>query len=574
MFQAAFQRLRLALGDYRSLLPYALLGVVAGVLAATVVLAFEFMLRAVASLWLGDFSAESFERLSPVWHFLLPLGGALLLGLVMHLLPPQWTGVGVVHVIGQLHNSHGRLPLPNAVVQFFAGSLALATGQSGGREGPGIHLGAAINSLLGRHLKLPNNSLRVLIACGTAAAIAAAFNTPIAGVIFAMEVIVAEYTVAGFIPVILAAVTATTLTRVVTGSALLFSIPAVEMTSMWELPFIGLLGLVAGAAAALFVISMRRSLQFQHHPIWLRYVVAGLITGTLALLAPQILGMGYDTLELALHGNISLYVLITIAVAKLLATAIACGLGLPMGIIGPNFVIGACIGGAMGALGALVMPEMASDPAFYVLLGMSSTLAAVLNAPLAALLAVVELSRSVGVIYPAMLAIITATLTARVVFRQPAVHQMVLQHQRMAVRENPLNQLLQSTSVTVVMDSSVLQVPSLLDTETAAGIKETPPNWCLVGEDDSRQLFSGEQLAECIAAIEEEALTIDILQLPLTPVEMLLMPIQATLREALDILDGKPDTAIHVSGHYQSIGITISGIVTLEHIERFYRNQV
>ena len=95
-----------------------------------------------------------------------------------------------------------------------------------------------------------------------------------------------------------------------------------------------------------------------------------------------------------------------------------------------------------------------------------------------------------------------------------------------------------------------------------------------MGEDDSRQLFSGEQLAECIAAIEEEALTIDILQLPLTPVEMLLMPIQATLREALDILDGKPDTAIHVSGHYQSIGITISGIVTLEHIERFYRNQV
>ena len=207
----------------------------------------------------------------------------------MQRLRPELTRVGVVHVIGQLHNAHGRMPLGNAVVQFIGGALALATGQSGGREGPGIHLGAAVNSLLGHHLELPNNSLRVLIACGTAAAIAAAFNTPIAGVIFAMEVIMAEYTVTGFIPVVLAAATATTLSRALLGGTALLTIPVIEMNSLWELPYIALLGFVAGSAAAGFIVLMKRCLRFQDQPLWLRFTAAGLVTGSLAVVTPQIM---------------------------------------------------------------------------------------------------------------------------------------------------------------------------------------------------------------------------------------------------------------------------------------------
>lgn len=572
-FAGIFQRFRFSLNDYRSLFPYAILGILAGALAALVVLAFEFLLLSVYSLWLDDFSGESFEDLASVWHFLLPVSGAVVLGVILHNLPADWNKVGVVHVIGQLHNAHGRLPLPNALVQFAAGAFALASGQSGGREGPGIHLGAAINSLLGQRFGLPNNSLRVLVACGTAAAIAAAFNTPIAGVIFAMEVIVAEYTVAGFIPVILAAVTATTITRAVAGGALLFGIPAIEMNSLLELPFIGALGFVAGTAAAVFVIIMRRAMQFQHHPLWLRYTAAGFITGLLALITPQILGMGYDTLQLSLGGEIGLGLLAAIAVAKLIATSIGCGLGLPIGIIGPSLVIGAALGGVLGSVGALLMPELSSSPAFYVLLGMSSTMAAVLNAPLAALLAVVELSRSVGVIYPAMLAIITATLTARVVYRQQAAHQMVLKHLQLRVQENPLNQLLQSTSVTAVMDSSVAQLSSVLNLETIQRIQQDTPNWCLVDDGGKRHLFRGSDLVEKLSAGEDLSEDVSVLQLELTSVDLQYMPVQATLREALDLLDGSTTTAIHVSGQYQSIGITISGIVTLEHIEHFYRTR-
>ncbi|MFT5483461.1 MAG: CIC family chloride channel protein [Halieaceae bacterium] len=573
MFQSGLHQLRLSLSDYRSLLPYAILGIVAGFLAAAVVLAFEYTAGLVGRLWLGDFSAESFEQLSPALRFLVPVGGALVLGLVMQQLKPELTRVGVVHVIGQLNNAHGRMPPGNALVQFFGGAIALATGQSGGREGPGVHLGAAINAYIGNYLELPNNSLRVLIACGTAAAIAAAFNTPIAGVIFAMEVIMAEYTVAGFIPVILAAVTATTLTRVLLGSGLLLSIPAIELTSLWELPFITVLGFVAGTAAAAFIVLMKYCMGFQQRPLWLRFTAAGLVTGTLAVFAPQIMGMGYDTLNLTLGGGIGLGLLLTIALAKLFATSISCGLGMPIGLIGPNLIIGACLGAAMGALGATVMPELASHPALYVLLGMCSTMAAILNAPLAALLAVVELSHNVGIIYPAMLAIITATLTVRVFYKQPAAHQMVLKHLQLRVRESPLNQLLQSTSVTAILDSSLQKLALQLDADTALALRDNPPNWCLLEIGTETGLIAGTTLADALQAAPDINDGVELANLDLPALKLHVLPMQATLREALDLLEQDDVDAIYVSGQYQSIGITISGVVTLAHIERFYRSR-
>ena len=150
------------------------------------------------------------------------------MGIAYAMLKPADRETGIVHVISCMHSHYSVLPLRNALVQFIGGAFALATGQSGGREGPGVHLGGAANSLLGQWLDLPNNSLRVLIACGTAGGIAAAFQTPLAGVIFAMEVIVAEYTVVGFIPVILAAVSASAVSHFFSGSSILPALPELE----------------------------------------------------------------------------------------------------------------------------------------------------------------------------------------------------------------------------------------------------------------------------------------------------------------------------------------------------------
>ena len=284
--------------------------------------------------------------------------------------------------------------------------------------------------------------------------------------------------------------------------------------------------------------------------------------------------MGYDTLNLTLAGGIGLSLLLLIALAKLVATAISCGLGLPVGLIGPNLLIGACLGAAMGALGALAMPDLASQPALYVLLGMCSTMAAVLNAPLAGLLAIVELSRNVDIIYPAMLAIITATLTIQVLYRQQAAPQMVLKHLQFKVRENPLNQLLQSTSVTAVMDSSVRELAPTLDPASVDRLCDETPNWCLLDGEDGLQLYTGDELAAALKNTEHSAEGVNLASLELPVRKLNQLPMQATLREALDLLEAAEQEAVYVSGQYQSIGITISGVVTLKHIERFYRTHV
>ncbi|MEM8660245.1 MAG: chloride channel protein, partial [Pseudomonadota bacterium] len=194
------------LTNYEALLPYSILGVIGGVASGLVVLAFEHAIVQVGTILGVGNGGEAFEDL-PYWMaFALPAGGAIALGLLYTLLKAEDRETGIVHVVSRMHSHYGVLPLRNAVLQFFAGTFALATGQSGGREGPGVHLGGAINSLFGQRMGLPNNSLRTLVACGTAGGIAASFHTPLAGFIFAMEVIVMEYSVAGLIPVIFAAV--------------------------------------------------------------------------------------------------------------------------------------------------------------------------------------------------------------------------------------------------------------------------------------------------------------------------------------------------------------------------------
>ncbi|MEQ8514506.1 MAG: chloride channel protein, partial [Chromatocurvus sp.] len=215
--------MQISLGPYRrylrryeSAFAYAVLGIIGGVASGLAVLAFEYAIRGLAELWQVS-RGEDFEALPRVWLFVLPTLGGITLGLAFSLLRPEDREGGLVHLVSRMHSHYGVLPLRNALVQFVGGAVALASGQSGGREGPGVHLGGAINSLLGQVLRLPHSSLRVLIACGTAGGIAAAFNTPLAGVIFAMEVVLMEYTIAGFLPVMLAAVTAAAVSQGIGG---------------------------------------------------------------------------------------------------------------------------------------------------------------------------------------------------------------------------------------------------------------------------------------------------------------------------------------------------------------------
>jgi CIC family chloride channel protein len=213
-------RQQLASGDALML---AIIGLFSGLLAGAVILAFRQLVEGVQALFLADATGENYESLASHWRLLLPLGGGLLIGIVFQYFSVEERRVGIVHVLERLGYHQAWLPLRNAVLQFFGAATSIISGHSVGREGPGVHLGAATGSLLGQWLSLPNNSLRTLVACGAAASIAASFNTPLAGVVFAMEVILLEYSISGFVPVILASVSATWVTRLVYGAAPAFS---------------------------------------------------------------------------------------------------------------------------------------------------------------------------------------------------------------------------------------------------------------------------------------------------------------------------------------------------------------
>lgn len=569
------------LTKYESVLAYSLLGIVGGVASGLVVLAFEQAIVGLAHVWGVEDGGDGFEAL-PRWAiFALPAGGAAALGIAFSLLKPQDRETGIVHVISRMHSHYGALPLRNALVAFIGGAFALATGQSGGREGPGVHLGGAINSQLGQALGLPNNSLRVLIACGTAGGIAAAFNTPLAGVIFAMEVIIAEYTVVGFIPVILAAVSATAVIHWLSGGGALFSIPPLHLNSLLEIPYIILLGFCCGLAVTAFIRISDFAARFSHWPVALRFALAGTFTGTLALGVPQILGIGYDTLNLTLHGEMAITALLVIALAKLVATAISCGVGMPVGLIGPNLLIGACIGGALGGTGGMLFPALASDPTLYIVIGMGAAMAAVLNAPLAAILAIIELTYNISISMPAMLAIVAATLTNTGLFRQQSAHQMVLRQLQRLVPGDPLNQLLHRTDVNSTMDTRVVRVPVQLRPADLEPLLEFQPTWCLVErEGEDLYLVRGSELLAWLTTTdgeseganedEKEDRIIDLTESDIRRWTMAPVPMQATLRQAMDTMRGNTVETVCVVERSRKTGkLILHGVVTRESIEKF-----
>lgn len=570
----SFGSYRRALTRYDSVTAYALLGIIAGISSGAAVIAFEHGIDQLALLWGVGNRGEDYETLSVFHRFLLPSLGGLALGIVFSFLRPEDREVGIVHVISRLHSNYGMLPWRNAMVQFFGGVVALATGQSGGREGPGVHLGSAINSIIGQRLALPNNSLRVLIACGSAGGIAAAFNTPLAGVIFAMEVIIAEYTVAGFMPVMLSAVAASALSQQFGGGSEIFDMSSVQLNTLWEIPYIALLGFFSGCAAAMLIRTSTISAGFGKWPVVVRFTLAGAVTGALGIVIPETLGIGYDTLGKVMYGQIALGALLLIAGAKIFATAISVGFGMPVGLIGPTLLIGACVGGFFGQLGNVLYPDIATDATLYVTIGMAAAMGATFGAPLAACLAVIELTQSTSVAMPALLAIILANLTNLSVFRQRSAHRSVIRQLRRQLPDDPLNQLLHRTDVNAVIDGSVVVIAENVKPAVSATLALQVPNWCLVTrEGEDLFLVNGKDLMSWLeetSGEDSDATPIhNVSESSLRRWTIAVVPEQATLRQVLDILKARTVEAVCVYTRGQKGKRSLRGIVTRDRIERF-----
>lgn len=579
------QQVRLA-SDIEGLPLLAFLGLLCGVFSGGIIILFRLVIESNLTGLLPDGNPEGFESLSGHARFLLCAGGGFLVGLLLHILKSKSRNVGVVHVLERLDYHQGHLPFRNAVVQFFVASIALISGQSVGKEGPSVHLGAAGGSSLGRLLAIPNNGVRILVASGVAAAISAAFNTPLAGVIFAMEVVIMEYTVLGFTPVILAAVSAASLTRLTFGDASGLFVPDFTIQSVTDLPVVALMGAFIGVIAAVFIqITMLTSSVFNRYSIWLRTTIAGVFTGLIAFQLPEVMGTGYDTVDQLLtispEVGLGLGFVVILLLAKTLTTATAIGLGVPAGLIGPTLFIGAAAGATSGLLAESMLPD-SSHVGLFAVLGMAAMMAATLQAPLAALVYLLELTTNHAIILPGMTAVVTASLVTRVVFGKSSIYRHLMLAKGLDYRNSPLSKALRRVGVASVMDRQTLQQSRHILESEAIKLLKQEPRWILIfDEDDDRKtsLLPATDLARYLNArnderdhsIDTEPKTLDLLNIPAKRLDTTSITIIATLQEAHEKMNAEQCEVLYVNGAHGDSKRRIYGVVTREHIERSYR---
>ncbi|MEM9682744.1 MAG: chloride channel protein, partial [Pseudomonadota bacterium] len=355
-----------------------ILSVVIGLIAGGCAIVFREAIALVQQFGFG-FSSErvhSMVALLPWWHVLLvTTGGGLIVGLMVRYLMIGGRPEGVADVIAASNLRGGRMPLMNGIWAAAVSAVSIGTGASTGREGPVVHLGATLSSFIAEKLHLGRALSRTLLGCGVATAVSASFNAPIAGVFFALEVVVGHYSLSAFAPVVIASVTGTVLSRMYFGDFPAFIVPVGDITSFLEFPAFAMLGIVSAAVAVIFMRLIAISGEAADRtglPNWLRPAVAGLVIGLIALQFPHVLGVGYEATDMALNGQLSLLFLFILLIAKVACTALALGWGFGGGVFSPSLFIGAMTGGAFGVIATSVFPELSSGHTAYTLVGMGA----------------------------------------------------------------------------------------------------------------------------------------------------------------------------------------------------------
>ena len=566
-------RIRMARPD--ALLPLALLGLLTGLLAGGVIVLFRLFVEGIQDGILPGDGAENFESL-PGWaRIALPVVAAFLLAAIFRWFAKGVHTLGVARVMERMAYHQGECTWRAFLLQFFGAALAIIGGHSVGREGPHIFLGAASGSLLGQHLSLPHNVVRALVGCGTAAGIAASFNTPLAGVVFALEVVMMEYSVASFIPVILAAVSATTLSRVVLGSQTAFSWPDMHMGPLPELSVVLLLGIAAGVASAVFIQGVKVvAHRSRDVPIWWRMPLAGLLVGAIGWQIPEIMGIGYDSVEVATRGSYAIAMLALLMMAKLIATSLCIGLGVPGGVIGPALFIGTMLGALVAELAALTPFGLEGDVGFFALLGMGAMMSGSLQAPLAALTAMLELTDNPEIILPGMLAVVVAGITAKEVFGKDSLFVTMLQANGLDYAASPVFQALRRIGVAGVMNRSFSRVDQRVSRKRAREILDKAPAYLLIdrGREES-VLMPAVELAKFIEmpGVDEQVDDIDLLSIPADRYDIEAIDLQANLQEAWMAFEKGSAEAMLVRRMTAPGIYRVYGILTRDTVEKSYR---
>ncbi len=407
---------------------------------------------------------------APWRRLLFPVAGSLGIGYLLFRYFPEARGSGVPQTKAALYAHDGRITLRTVLGKFFCTSVTLASGIPLGREGPSVQVGAGLASVLGRTLRLRPEKVKALVPVGAAAAVAAAFNTPLAAVMFALEEIVGDLHAPVLGSVVLASATAWGVLRLILGNSPLFKVPQYQLVHPAEFAVYAVLGVAAGLVSVAFaklLLGMRaRFLRFPRWTVWFQPVAGGLSVGVLGWFVPQVMGVGYGYVGLALNGNMTLKLMALLVVLKLMAVTTSYASGNAGGIFGPALFLGAMLGGSVGTVAHHFFPLYTATPGAYALVGMGAAFAGIVRAPMTSVLMIFEMTQDYAVIVPLMIANLVSLFISSRFQKQPLYEALAIQDgihlPSAASRQRRLNR-----NVALVMRAANATLP------TAATIRET-----------------------------------------------------------------------------------------------------
>ncbi|WP_421787510.1 chloride channel protein [Hyphobacterium sp.] len=442
-----------------------LLGALIGVLAGYAALGFILAIEVTSYLMFGadhELLVTGVAGL-PAWQIMFaPVAGGIIVSAMLYVgYSRGWLVDGRTGAVADVMEARaargGQITLADGVLSAGISAVSLGCGGSAGREGPAVHLGAALASLIARLLRLPPRAIRVLLACGAAAAVAASFNAPVAGALFAFEIVLGHYALRSIAPVAIASVTGALISRAHLGATPAFSMPALSPAGLLDLPGVIGLGLMSALVASAFVLSTVHTPRWIGQtarqiglPLWALPPIGGILIGGLALISPEILGVGYEATATALAGGYTIPVLILLVGMKLVATAITLGFRFGGGVFSPSLYLGAMLGAAFGGVLAMTGAETAGIP-FYAVVGMGAVAGAALGAPLSTTLIVFELTASYEASVAVLIAVSLATVLSQSLAGGSVFHKQILRR-GLDLSRGQARVLLQTIRVRDIMD--------------------------------------------------------------------------------------------------------------------------
>ena len=396
------------------------------------------------------------------WLPIIPALGGLLVGPIVFRFAREAKGHGVPEVMNAVARLGGIIRPRVAAAKAVASAICIGSGGSAGREGPIVQIGSALGSTVGQIFRMSGDRVKILVGCGAAAGISAVFNAPIAGVIFSLEIILGDFAIKTFAPVILASVVSSVVSRTFLGNHPAFEVPDYSLVSAWEIPMYVVMGIALGAIAVAYTRSldsfedMFEKLKVQP---WLKPAIGGLLLGSLAIFYPQVLADGYQTIRLTLYGNMEVWLLVILVFGKILATCFTLGSGNSGGIFAPSLFIGAVAGGAFGVLVNWLFPDVTATPGAYALVGMAGLVAGATHAPITALLIIFEMTSDYRIILPLMVTVVFSALIAGRLFPH-SIYTVKLFKRGIDLRGGKDINVLKSHAVSEVMDPNFETIPA------------------------------------------------------------------------------------------------------------------